>query len=122
MSYETNETSASDSRLYKNSKRIAQRVDMEWEQTKNDWKDENPPDHMGYWYCVIGYGALTDGRRDALGGLPLNLDHDISRVRDGTRRYDHDNLNPMCPRHNREKGSRSLYEYRQSNPKKRCGI
>lgn len=96
--------------------------DLQWEATKAEYKASNPPDHMGYWYCVIGGGALTDGKQDALGGLPLNLDHNISRVRDSTRKYDVSNLNPMCPGHNRGKGSRTIEEYRASNPKKRCTI
>lgn len=121
MSYDNTPTfsTGSDGR---DSKRPANAIDMEWEATKARYKVANPADHMGYWYCVIGYGALTDGRQDALGGLPLNLDHDISRVRDSTKKYDIGNLNPMCPYHNRGKGSRSLEEYRRSNPRKRCGI
>ena len=47
--------------------------DPEWEKAKDEWKAANPADHAGYWYCVIGGGALSDGRADAVGGLPFNL-------------------------------------------------
>lgn len=95
--------------------------ELEWVETSKQWKIENLPDHDGYWYCKVGGGALTDGKQDALGGLPFNLCHDIARARDNTKKHDFANLYPGCPYHNRDQGSRSLAEYRESNPRKRCG-
>lgn len=91
-----------------------------WEKTKHEWKEANPPDFDGYWYCIVGGCALTDGTSDNLGGTYLTLDHDNSRSRSPEMRYDLTNLNPMCGKHNRRKASRSLQEYLATKPDKRC--
>ena len=70
--------------------------DPEWEKAKDQWKEANPADHAGYWYCVIGGGALSDGRTDAVGGLPFNLGHDISRARNSAIKYDTTSTNPFA--------------------------
>lgn len=95
--------------------------EKQWLQTIKEWKAANPPDHAGYWYCRMGGGSLTDGRQDAMGGLSLNLCHDISRVRDKTQRYRLSNIFAGCSRHNRQQGSQSFKEYLATNPHKRCG-
>ena len=96
--------------------------DQEWEKAKDKWKAANPADHAGYWYCVIGGGALSDGRTDAVGGLPFNLGHDISRARNSAIKYDTTRHKPICPKHNRGQGSMTFEQYRAKNPSKRCGI
>jgi len=96
--------------------------EMEWIETSKKWKAANPCDFDGYWYCVIGGGALTDGQGDAMGGLRLNLGHDISRARDSKQIHNLRNIRPICPKHNREQGSLSFEEYRAKSPSKRCGI
>lgn len=97
-------------------------IDSKWKETSNEWKRNNPATHEGYWFCIVGGYALTDGNQDAVGGLRLNLDHNDSRARRPDRKYDLSNLNPICSKHNREKGSQSLTEYLETNPNKRCGI
>lgn len=84
----------------------------EWQETRKQWILENPADHSGYWYCVVGGGYLDSDM--------LQLDHDISRSRDTTKRNDLANLNPMCGKHNTLKGSKTLQEFRDSKPSLRC--
>lgn len=96
--------------------------DPEWEKAKEDWKRSNPPDHAGYYYCVIGGGALTDGSGDSIGGLPFNLGHNRSRARNPAEKYDTSDHSPICPYHNRGQGSMTFAEYRAKNPSKRCRI
>lgn len=96
-------------------------IDREWVKTTNEWKKLNPPSHEGYYFCVVGHSALSDGKSDTIGGLQFNLDHDDSRARRPDRKYDLTNLNPICPRHNREKGSRTLKQYLDSKPSLKCG-
>jgi 5-methylcytosine-specific restriction endonuclease McrA len=83
-----------------------------WKEARDEWIRNNRPSHEGYWYCVVGGGYLTEDT--------LTLDHDISRSRDPAKRYDQTNLYPMCAKHNGEKGSRSLRQYRDSKPSLRC--
>lgn len=92
-----------------------------WSKTIKKWKQQNPPDFHGYWYCIIGGKALTDEQeRLAYGALPLTLDHNIPRSRAAVLRHYIPNLNPMCTYHNNDKGSRSLDEYKLTKPSKRC--
>jgi 5-methylcytosine-specific restriction endonuclease McrA len=84
----------------------------EWKITRRKWIKKNPADFQGYWYCVVGGGALT---KDT-----LTLDHNISRSRDPSLRHDLTNLFPMCGKHNFLKGSRSLKEYNDSKPDLKC--
>lgn len=96
--------------------------DPEWDKAQSEWKDNHPPDHAGYWYCTIGGGALSDGKRYAMGGYTFNLGHDTSRARSSATKYDTSKCEPICPKHNREQGSMTFEEYRDTNPSKRCGI
>lgn len=91
------------------------------DKTSKEWKEVNPPDFQGYWYCKVGGAALTDGKQDTIGGLRLNLCHDISRARDSTKSFNLDNIFPGCGRHNKEQGSKSLEEYLSTNYIKMCG-
>lgn len=92
-----------------------------WIEAVRLWKIANPPDFAGYWYCVIGGGALTDGKSDSLGGLPFNLGHDESRARNRSNALNTARHRPICPYHNRGQGSKTFAEYRATNPRKRCG-
>lgn len=93
-----------------------------WSRTRKQWIIDHPEDFNGFWYCVVGGGALTvDRERLDYGALWLTLDHDISRSRDPSKKHDDSNLKPMCNFHNVNKGSRSLREYLQSKPRLRCG-
>ena len=83
-----------------------------WIATRKKWIKENPPDFSGYWYCVVGGGALTIDT--------MTLDHDLSRSRAPQMRQELNNLNPMCGKHNFLKGSKSLKEFNDSNPDLRC--
>lgn len=83
-----------------------------WKEARDEWIKNNRPSHEGYWYCVIGGGYLTEHT--------LTVDHDNSRSRDPAKRYDQSNLQPMCAKHNREKGSRTTRQYRDSKPSLRC--
>ena len=83
-----------------------------WKKTRDEWIKQNPPNHAGQWYCIIGGGYLTKET--------LTLDHDTPRSRDPSRRYDLSNLQPMCWKHNGEKGSRTLQQYLATNPSRRC--
>lgn len=100
---------------------MKRKIDEEWIKTSDEWKENNPADFDGYRYCIVGGGALSDGKGDALGGLQFNLGHNYSRAREPGRKYDQTNLYAICPRHNREQGSMSLKEYSDTNPSKRCG-
>lgn len=94
---------------------------VKWARTRKKWIRDNPPDHAGYWYCVVGGGALTiDQDLVGYGACWLTLDHDISRSRDPSKRHDRENINAMCGCHNRKKGSRSLKEFKDSKPHLRC--
>lgn len=83
-----------------------------WAKTRKEWIKRNPPNHQGYWYCVIGGKALDK--------YEMTLDHAIPRGRAPHLRHDLSNLNPMCQKHNFLKGSKSLEEYRAKNPSKKC--
>ena len=83
-----------------------------WNRTRREWIKRNPPSHEGYWYCVVGGGALDK--------YAMTLDHDIPRGRAPYLRHDLSNLNPMCQKHNFLKGSKSLEEYRATKYDKRC--
>ena len=96
--------------------------EKQWAKAVAEWKNSHPPDFAGYWYCVIGGAALTDGQQDSLGGLQFNLGHDISRSRDPGSRLDTTRHRPICPKHNREQGSLSFAEYRAKKPSLRCGF
>lgn len=83
-----------------------------WKHTREKWIKQNQPSHEGYYFCVVGYRAMTVDE--------MTLDHDVSRSRDPAKRYDFDNLNPMCGYHNSLKGSKSLQEFLDSNPDLNC--
>lgn len=83
-----------------------------WNEDRKEWIHNNPPDHAGYWYCVVGFGYLTEDT--------LTLDHDHSRSRRPQERYLQSNLQAMCGYHNGDKGSRSLEEYKKSKPRLNC--
>ena len=83
------------------------RVHNEWIKARDLWIKENSANHEGQWYCIVGGGYLTE--------QTLQLDHDISRIRDPSRRTDQTNLHPICSKHNAEKGSKSLKEYKPSS-------
>lgn len=86
--------------------------ERDWLKTRKKWMKLNPPTHEGYWFCVVGYAALDK--------YALTVDHDVSRSRDPSKRHELDNLNPMCYYHNNDKGSKTLKEYMDSNPRRRC--
>jgi len=88
------------------------KVGKQWVSDRNEWVGNHPPSHEGYWYCVIGGGALTIDT--------LTVDHDISRGRDQSKRSDQDNLQPMCGFHNGDKGSLSTAGYLLRKPDLKC--
>ena len=92
-----------------------------WDLFIPTWKENNPCDENGYWYCKIGGFALTDGKQDNLGGLILNLGHDISRTRDSTKITDLNNVYAICQKHNKLQGSMSFDEFLETNPDLKCG-
>jgi len=96
--------------------------EKEWAKAVSNWKIEHPPDFAGYWYCVIGGGALADGKSDTFNALPFNLGHNESRARNRARRLDTSDHRPICPKHNRGQGSQTFAEYRKKSPSLRCGI
>ena len=85
-----------------------------WKVARRKWIKENPPTHEGYWFCVVGKSPLSIEN--------MTLDHDISRSRDPRQRYNQDNLNPMCYKHNSDKQSKSLQQYLDLNPDMSCGL
>lgn len=92
-----------------------------WRRTVRRYKRENPPSEItGLWYCVIGGAGLTDNLMEYPMAFPLTLDHDIPRSRDPASKHEIKNLQPMCAYHNYKKGSRSLAEYKATNPPRRC--
>lgn len=93
----------------------------QWIVTSKEWKILNPPDHQGYWYCKVGGAALTDSKQDSIGGLKLNLCHDVSRARDSTLSNDLYNIFPGCQTHNRGQGSMTLLEYLATDYIRHCG-
>lgn len=86
--------------------------------TSNTWKELNPPDHQGYWYCLIGGAALSDKSDSEV--LPLNVCHKQSKARRKDLQEDQSNLFPGCPGHNKEQGSKSLEEYLAGPHKINC--
>lgn len=92
----------------------------QWDKTSEDWKKVNPPDFQGYWYCKIGGAALVDGKSNTVGGLRLNLCHNIARSRDSTQSFNLDNIFPGCQFHNKLQGSKSLKEFLDSKPNLNC--
>lgn len=93
-----------------------------WEETKKLWKNSNPPDDSGFWYCRVGGAPLSDGRAGDFGGyFRLNVCHDKSRARHKRLAYEISNLFPGCPKHNRRQGSKSLDEYLQIEDDFKCG-
>lgn len=90
-----------------------------WDKAKITWFELNPPDEYGMWYCIVGGSGLT--RDSSYSTYLLNIDHDISRARDSTKVDEQSNLNPICPKHNRLKGSKSLIEYMQGEFDSCCG-
>lgn len=87
--------------------------------TSSLWKKLNPPDHSGYWYCLIGGAALSD-KQDS-GVLQINVCHKLSKARRKDLQEDQNNLFPGCQAHNKEQGSRSLEEYLEGPHQIRCG-
>lgn len=88
------------------------KIGKQWLSDRQQWIKDNPPDHQGYWYCVIGNKALTIDS--------LTVDHDISRGRDQSKRREQRNLQPMCAYHNNAKGSLSTAEYLTTLENKQC--
>lgn len=84
-----------------------------WNETSKLWKQANPPDSNGFWYCRVGGSALTD-KRD-IEAFRLNICHDQSRARRPDMAFDLENLFPGCQKHNKEQGSLSLEEYLASS-------
>ena len=92
-----------------------------WLKVRKQWIKLHPPEYGGYWYCVVGGGALTDDTSNLdYGAKLLTIDHDIPRSRAPHLVFEFDNLKPMCAYHNQDKGSKSLRQYLASKPDKRC--
>lgn len=91
-----------------------------WKETSRLWKQANPPDDYGHWYCKVGGSPLTDKASDET-ALRLNLCHDLSRARRPDMAYNLDNIFPGCQRHNKEQGSKSLDEYLKGPHSEFCG-
>lgn len=90
----------------------------QWNKTSKLWKQTNPPDSRGFWYCRVGGAALTD-KKD-VEALRLNICHIESRARRPDLAFNLDNLFAGCPLHNKEQGSRSLKEYLASSHSPFC--
>ena len=93
-----------------------------WEDTKKKWKEENPPDDSGFWYCKVGGAPLSDNKRITYGYYyNLNICHDKSRAHHKSLAYELSNLFPGCQRHNKDQGSKTLAEYLSKDHTIECG-
>lgn len=72
------------------------------------WYEANPPDKNGNWHCYISKHPLCP---KLLTRETIVLEHNISKVRDKTLRYDITNIYPACTFDNAAKGSLSAKEY-----------
>lgn len=83
------------------------KVAKKWKETRRVYMGSDE-----VWSCVIGGARLT---RET-----VTIDHIISRGRDPSKRYELDNLQPLCYFHNQEKGSLSMEQYLAKKPDTRC--
>lgn len=97
------------------------KVGKQWDKDRVKWlKDTNTGNDT--WYCRVGGARLTNNKYLLeYGYLPIEVDHEIARTRDQSKRSDQGNLGSMCHKHNTDKGSRSLDEYLASKPDMTCG-
>jgi hypothetical protein len=105
-------------KIYKPINKVGKKA-IQWKVTSKEWKQQNPSDKDGFWYCLIGGGRLSDKSSD--NAYRLNLCHDKSRARHPSLSNELSNIFPGCPRHNSEQGSRDLDEYLASDHKISCG-
>lgn len=75
----------------------------EWREAKNQWIQDHPPSHEGYWFCYICGKALTI--------YTLTLDHKIAWSRRPDLRLEDSNLEPCCFADNSNKGSKSYDKF-----------
>lgn len=81
---------------------IKVKLDEEWERTKAEWFEENPPDHSGYYYCRLDPCFFP--------GSPMTksetrLDHELPKGKFPKLKYDKKNLRPAHDYCNSVKGS-----------------
>lgn len=81
-----------------------------WQRTRVDWIEANPPSFGGYWECYLKISPMCP---KFLTIDTLTLDHVVGRGRDSKLRYVLSNLKPACSPCNNLKGSQSVEKVRE---------
>lgn len=73
--------------------------------TKKEWRELNPPDEYGNWYCYL---QISPNCPKILTAETLTQEHVMPKVKAPERRFDVTNIAPACNFCNTLKGSRTL--------------
>jgi len=97
------------------------KVAKNWDKDRAAWvKATNTGNDT--WRCIIGGGRLTNNKLlMEYGYLPLEVDHEISRTRDPSKRREQSNFGSICNKHNSGKGSMTKEQYLSTSPDLQCG-